>query len=84
MISTFHDLHWPIRLYLRKEDIIMAVETRGAELQRACIALYVVSGIAIGLRCYVRTQMIKHFGLDDWFMLTAFVSSGPCFFLEQY
>lgn len=52
----------------------MGVPNRGPELQAVCYILVVSSVIACGLRIYVRTRMVKNFGLDDWTMCAALVS----------
>jgi len=38
---------------------------------------FVLSGIAIALRIYVRARLLKHFGADDWVMIVAYVSFIP-------
>lgn len=36
---------------------------------------FVLSAICVGLRVYVRAFMTKSFGLDDWTLIAAFVST---------
>lgn len=52
----------------------MGIPNRGPELQAVCYTLLVSSVIAVALRIYVRTRMVKNFGLDDWTMCAALVS----------
>jgi hypothetical protein len=52
----------------------MGIPNRGPELQAVCYTLLVSSVIAVGLRIYVRTRMVKNFGMDDWTMCVALVS----------
>ncbi|KAM0416508.1 hypothetical protein ACHAPD_005434 [Fusarium lateritium] len=54
----------------------MGVPNRGPELQAVCYTLLVSSVIAVGLRIYVRTRMVKNFGMDDWTMCAALISIG--------
>ncbi|PTD01952.1 hypothetical protein FCULG_00010398, partial [Fusarium culmorum] len=52
----------------------MGIPNRGPELQAVCYTLLVSSVIAVALRIYVRTRMVKNFGLDDWTMCAALVT----------
>lgn len=52
----------------------MTVPDRSPPLQAVAIALIVVTVTSFCLRAYVRTCMVKAFGLDDWFMLLATIS----------
>lgn len=52
----------------------MTVPDRSPPLQAVAIALVVVTVTSFSLRAYVRTCMVKAFGLDDWFMLLATIS----------
>lgn len=53
------------------------IPNRGPELYTVDISFLVAAVIAYGLRCYVRTRMIKSFGRDDYLMAAATVSSAP-------
>lgn len=50
-----------------------AVPNRGSLLLGIDITFLVMSVTTVGLRCYVRTFMVKRFGSDDWLMLAATV-----------
>ncbi|KAM0284649.1 hypothetical protein ACHAQH_001802 [Verticillium albo-atrum] len=50
-----------------------AIENRGPTLQAVAITLLVAAIVSILLRCYVRIFLIKNFGVDDYFMVTAMV-----------
>lgn len=52
----------------------MAIEDRGPELAAVCWTFVTTAFVATALRCYVRTRIVKRFGLDDWTMLAALVS----------
>ncbi|TPX18570.1 uncharacterized protein E0L32_002427 [Thyridium curvatum] len=52
----------------------MAMEDRGPELAAVCWTFVTTAFVATALRCYVRTRIVKRFGLDDWTMLAALVS----------
>lgn len=54
------------------------VPNRGPELQAVCYTLLVTAWISVALRCHVRINIVKNFGLDDWFMLAALVSALLC------
>lgn len=43
-------------------------------LQAVAITLIVVTVTSFCLRAYVRTCMVRAFGMDDWFMLAAAIS----------
>lgn len=47
---------------------------RGPRLQAVAITLVVITVTSFLLRAYVRTQMVKAFGLDDWFMMVATIT----------
>ena len=53
----------------------MAVPNRGPELLAVNIAFVTTAVLACLLRCFVRVRMVKAFGLDDWLMVIATVSS---------
>lgn len=52
----------------------MSVPTRGPALFAVNTTGIILSGITCILRCVVRTQVVKGFGLDDWLMAMATVS----------
>ncbi|KUJ17169.1 uncharacterized protein LY89DRAFT_73041 [Mollisia scopiformis] len=49
------------------------VAGRGPQVQGVAGLFLALSTIAIGLRCYTRTFIVKSFGLDDWSALIAWV-----------
>lgn len=51
----------------------MAAEDRGPEIAAVAILFLTLTLISVGLRCYVRTVLIKSFGLDDWFAVASLV-----------
>lgn len=81
LVSNPHTFELPSRLSSNGalNPIDTMAESRGPELQRAAIAFYVVACGAVLLRCYVRTRIVKQFGVDDWFMLAAIVSGWVCY-----
>jgi hypothetical protein len=50
-------------------------EDRGPQLAAVAILFLTLSWLAVSLRVYVRTVMMKSFGLDDWLAVAALVSS---------
>jgi hypothetical protein len=54
----------------------MAIPNRGPELLAVNIAFVTTAVLACALRIYVRVQMVKAFGRDDWLMVFATVSVG--------
>ena len=52
----------------------MVAENRGPEVAATAILFLTLSWIAVSLRCYVRTIMMKSFGWDDWLSVAALVS----------
>ena len=60
-------------------------ENIGSSLVGTCIALLVLSWVAVGLRTYTRAILMKSFQADDWLMLVAQVgctSKRRIIFLE--
>lgn len=51
-------------------------ENRGPQLLAVVIAFLVTATAANAMRCYTRVGIVKAFGVDDWFMLIAYVSEG--------
>ena len=49
-------------------------ENRGPEVAVTATLFLSLSWIAVSLRCYVRTFMVKSFGWDDWLSVAALVS----------
>lgn len=45
------------------------------------IPFFILAFIAVALRTYVRTRIVKVMGIDDWVMLGAMVSCGISFIL---
>ncbi|KAF4446994.1 hypothetical protein F53441_9420 [Fusarium austroafricanum] len=52
----------------------MAVPNRGPELQAVCYTLVTSAIITVLLRIFVRVRMVKNFGIDDWFMISALIT----------
>ncbi|KAJ4266240.1 hypothetical protein NW762_004221 [Fusarium torreyae] len=52
----------------------MAIPNRGPELQAVGYTLGSAAIIALSLRVYVRTRLVKNFGFDDWCMCSALVT----------
>ena len=52
----------------------MAAEDRGPQLAAVAILFLTLAWIFVSLRCYVRTVMIKSFGIDDWLAVASLVS----------
>jgi hypothetical protein len=44
----------------------MMAEDRGRQVAAVAILFLALSWVAVSLRCYVRTVMMKSFGADDW------------------
>jgi hypothetical protein len=51
----------------------MAAEDRGPEIAAVAILFLTLTWMFIILRCYVRTVIIKSFGMDDWFAVASLV-----------
>ncbi|KAE8447375.1 hypothetical protein EG329_010789 [Mollisiaceae sp. DMI_Dod_QoI] len=51
----------------------MAAEDRGPQIAAVAILFLTLTWIFVGLRCYVRTVMMKSFGMDDWLAVAALV-----------
>lgn len=49
------------------------MQDRGAEVAAVAITFLILSWITVGLRCYVRTVIVKGFGLDDKVMVLTLV-----------
>ncbi|KAH7020776.1 uncharacterized protein B0I36DRAFT_275155 [Microdochium trichocladiopsis] len=47
---------------------------RSVELRTVAIVLWSLAAVAMSLRIYVRTRIMKAFSIDDWFMLFAMAS----------
>lgn len=52
----------------------MTIENRGPQLQAVAISLLVLSVISFAQRAFVRSYMVKAFGIDDWLMLGAMIA----------
>jgi hypothetical protein len=50
-------------------------ENRGGQVAAVALLFLVLSWIFVGLRCYVRTAMMKSFGLHDWLAVVSLVSN---------
>ncbi|KAF1839424.1 hypothetical protein BDW02DRAFT_635709 [Decorospora gaudefroyi] len=49
-------------------------ENRGPELQAVCTTFVILAFVATSLRVYVRAQIVKAFGADDWWMVAALLA----------
>lgn len=49
-------------------------EDRGPQVAAVAILFLALSWVAVSLRCYVRTVIMKSFGADDWLAVTSLVS----------
>jgi hypothetical protein len=52
----------------------MMAEDRGPQVAAVAILFLALSWVAVSLRCYVRTVMMKSFGADDWLAVVSLVS----------
>ncbi|KAF4970760.1 hypothetical protein FSARC_2273 [Fusarium sarcochroum] len=52
----------------------MGIPNRGPELQAVGYTLASAAIIALSLRVYVRTRLVKNFGFDDWCMCSALIT----------
>ena len=57
-------------------DSNTGVEDRGPQLTAVCIAFITLATIAVSLRAYVRLLLLKVFGVEDAFMIVAWVSQN--------
>lgn len=53
---------------------LVSMEDRSHEVLTIAMLFLVLSWVTMGLRVYVRTGMLKSFGMDDWAMLVTLVS----------
>lgn len=49
-------------------------EDRGPQVAAVAILFLTLSWVAVSLRVYVRTILMKNFGLDDWLAVASLVS----------
>jgi hypothetical protein len=49
-------------------------EDRGPQVAAVAILFLTLSWVAVSLRCYVRTVLMKSFGADDWLAVASLVS----------
>lgn len=54
-------------------DLAMAIEDRGPQIAAVGILFLTLPWIAVSLRCYVRTCIMKSFGSDDWLSVASLV-----------
>ncbi|KAK7911059.1 hypothetical protein PG985_013540 [Apiospora marii] len=57
-------------------NLMDSSENRGPQLLAVVITFLVTATAANAMRCYTRIGIVKAFGVDDWFMLIAYVSEG--------
>jgi hypothetical protein len=53
------------------------MEDRGPELLGTGIAFIALAWITFGMRLYVRGVLLRTWGMDDWLMAAAIVSTSP-------
>jgi hypothetical protein len=53
----------------------MMAEDRGPQVAAVAILFLTLSWVAVSLRCYVRSVMMKSFGTDDWLAVASLVST---------
>lgn len=51
----------------------MEDDNRGPQLRAVCIFFLTVATVSVALRSYVRVRLVKKFGIEDWFMVAAWV-----------
>lgn len=51
------------------------IASKASNIIPVCVVLTVVATTATLLRCYVRVNMLKVFGADDWVIVASTVSS---------
>jgi hypothetical protein len=49
-------------------------EDRGPQVAAVAISFLVLSWVAVSLRVFVRSFMVKNFGMDDWLAVATLVS----------
>lgn len=52
----------------------MTTEDRGPQLRGVAIGMLVFAIVSFSQRAFVRTYMVKAFGIDDWLMLGAMIA----------
>jgi len=55
--------------------LIHALEAELDTIARLITVFFVLSGVSIALRIYVRAQLLKYFGANDWVMIVAYVGA---------
>lgn len=62
----------------RKEAILAAVndDSRSQAILVVTVVFLALSLVSVGLRCFVRTRVVRAFGWDDNLMLIAMVSDA--------
>lgn len=51
----------------------MEDDNRGPQLRAVCIAFLSIATVSVALRAFVRIRMLKIFGIEDGFMVAAWV-----------
>lgn len=52
----------------------MAAEDRGPQVAAVAVLFLTFSWVAVSLRVFVRTAIVKSFGADDWLAVASLVS----------
>jgi hypothetical protein len=52
------------------------------DLYRLCIPMMVLTTLSVALRVYVRGYMTRTFGVEDWLIIPAYVSSPSRFHIQ--
>jgi hypothetical protein len=64
-------------LWVHNGSVELDHESRYKQIMAVSITLTVVMSIAVSLRAYVRTVMLKTLGADDWVIFVTAVSPLP-------
>jgi hypothetical protein len=62
-----------IQPVIHRELKAVNMSDRGARIAGVTTALYALSVVAVGVRCYVRVYLIRSFGYDDWLIVATLV-----------
>lgn len=65
----------------RKEALLLAAindDSRSNAILTVTAVFLAISLVSVGLRCFVRTRIVRAFGWDDRVMLVAMVSAAKC------
>lgn len=93
--NSFHSLYlilpcfncWPKITTLKPQlspvdDLAMAIENRGPQVEAVAIIFLTLSWITVSLRCYVKIFMTRLLRIDDWLAMLSLVRLLPILALE--